>query len=59
MAQEIARRFQQMAAGDGMQGAASARKAAKIQAPRAAGGAGKSSAMAQCMAQLFMKKKSC
>jgi len=48
--QEVARRFQQMAAGNGVHGAAPARKSSEVQAPRAAGGAGKGSAMVQGMA---------
>ncbi|MDO4969567.1 MAG: hypothetical protein Q4E66_08945 [Comamonadaceae bacterium] len=50
MPQEVARRFQQMAAGNGVHGAAPARKSSEVQAPRAAGGAGKGSAMVQGMA---------
>ena len=56
MTQEVARRFQQMAAGKGVHGAAPARKSSEVQAPRAAGGAGKGSAMVQGMATGLIKK---
>ena len=41
MTEQVARRFQQVATGNRVHGAATAGKAAKVQTPRAAGGAGK------------------
>ena len=41
MTEQVAWRFQQVATGNRVHGAATAGKAAKVQTPRAAGGAGK------------------